>query len=302
VVPGAPVITGVSRGAGSVSATWSAPASDGGSPVTGYVLQAFTAGNRQAGADLQVPPGQLTGSITGLAAGTYTLQVRATNAVGSGPFSARSTGVSPATVPGVPTSVTTAQTPAAITVNWVAPAATGGAPLTGFAVQVIAPATGRALSTQTAGPADTRLSITGLRVGTSYRFRVQAVNAVGSGLWSARTAAVLVVTVPGAPINGTPVRGAAGGALTFMANWTPPASTGGSPITGYRVRVVRMSDGTAAATPVSETASAVLPATARSYLATVTTPAGTSYRFQVEAINALGPGPRSARSANVVPR
>lgn len=42
------------------------------------------------------------------------------------------------------------------------------------------------------------------------------------------------VTVPGAPVLGKPVVSAPG---QVTLTWTPPANTGGSPITGYQVRV-----------------------------------------------------------------
>jgi hypothetical protein len=87
--------------------------------------------------------------------------------------------------------------------------------------------------------------------------------------------------------------------VTAIANWTPPAATGGSPITGYKVTALRMSSAAANATVVSRTDSAVLPATARSLEMTLT---NNQYRFIVVAINAAGTSPESARSNNVVAR
>ncbi len=302
VAPGAPTITGTARGVGSVSATWTAPASDGGSPVTGYTLRAFTSAGVQAGADVVVAGSLRSATVTGLAAGTYTLRVLATNTAGNGPLSAPSAGVSPATVPAAPTGTTVVQTSGTATVSWVPPTNTGGIPLSGNVVQVVNVATGAVVGTRTAAAGASSLAVTGLTAGTTYRYRVRAVNAVGNGPLSVASAPALFATVPGAPVVGAATAGAAGGALTFTANWTPPASSGGTPVTGYRVWVLRMSGTGAGATVVSQTASPLLAATARSFVATVTTPAGTNYRFQVEAVNAMGTGARSARSANVVPR
>lgn len=88
--PGAP--TGVSAVAGRQRATvsWTAPASNGGSPITGYAVTAAPGGATCA------TTGALTCAVTGLTAGTsYTFTVRATNAVGPGPASAASAAVVP---------------------------------------------------------------------------------------------------------------------------------------------------------------------------------------------------------------
>jgi predicted phage tail protein len=141
--------------------------------------------------------------------------------------------------------------------------------------------------------------VTGLTNGTAYNFRIAAVNALGTGAFSASSATVTPVgapTVPGAPTIGVPLRGAAGGAITATATWVAPASTGGSVITGYRVSALRMAaNGT---TVLGTTVQNVGPAARTS---TFTLAAGT-YRFEVRAVNAVGAGAPSARSVLVVPR
>ena len=98
---------------------------------------------------------------------------------------------------------------------------------------------------------------------------------------------------------GVPLQGATGGALTATARWTPPTSTGGSAITGYRVTALRMSSSAEDATVVSSTTSRILGPNVRQRQFTL---AAGNYRFEVVAINAIGTSPPSARSANVVPR
>jgi hypothetical protein len=109
---------------------------------------------------------------------------------------------------------------------------------------------------------------------------------------------VAAATVPGAPVIGTAVAGVAGGAVTATANWTPPGVTGGSAINGYVVRGLRLN---AAGTVLSTTTSAVLPATARTFQMTLPV-SGATYRFTVQARNAVGLGAQSARSNQVVGR
>ena len=132
--------------------------------------------------------------------------------------------------------------------------------------------------------------------GSTYTFTVAALNATGTGP-GASAPAVTPRTVPGAPVIGTAVSGASGGAVTAQAAWSAPASTGGSAITGYRVTALRMSS---TGTVLGTTVSAVQPATARSL--SMTLPQTGTYRFTVAAINAVGAGAQSARSNAVTGR
>jgi hypothetical protein len=90
--------TGVVAQAGNTSATvaWIAPASDGGSPITGYTITALVSGVFSGiSATVQGPANN--GVVTGLTNGvSYTFIVRATNSIGTGAASVQSNAVTPA--------------------------------------------------------------------------------------------------------------------------------------------------------------------------------------------------------------
>lgn len=73
------------------TARWSAPALDGGSTITGYVVTALRVVDGEVrGRTTTKRPGTARSVRMTLRRGTYTFQVRAVNAVGMSPLSARS--------------------------------------------------------------------------------------------------------------------------------------------------------------------------------------------------------------------
>jgi Fibronectin type III domain len=180
-------------------------------------------------------------------------------------------------------------------VRWIAPDSDGGSPVTGYELDVL---TGDTVTRTITGITGTATStvVTGLANGTDYRFRVRAVTAAGTSPSSQPSTTVTPATVPGTPVIGTAQAGGPGGARTAMARWSPSASDGGSPITGWRVTALRMSPTGAV---LSRIDAPLLGPSARSR--SFTLPAG-SYRFSVAAVNAAGTSHRSARSNKVIPR
>lgn len=87
-VPGAPTIGTATAGAGSVTGNWSAPASNGGSPVTLYEMAVHRASD--AVALTSGTTTGLTGTLPSTAGVPVFVKVKAENAFGSGPFSAAS--------------------------------------------------------------------------------------------------------------------------------------------------------------------------------------------------------------------
>ncbi|WP_426978011.1 peroxidase family protein [Pseudarthrobacter sp. O4] len=281
--PGAPAIGTATAGDASATLTWTAPASDGGSPITGYRVQAF-AGTTVAAT--QTVTGNVgTVVVTGLTNGTaYTFDVAAINAVGTGAASAASNLATPATIAGAPTIGTATAGGASATLTWTAPASNGGSAITGYRVQAFAGTT--LARTQTVTGNVGTVVVTGLTNGTAYTFNVAATNGVGTGAASAASNVATPATIAGTPTIGTATAGNASAALT----WTAPASNGGSAITGYRVRAF-------AGTTLARTQ------TVTGNVGTVVVTGltnGTAYTFDVAATNGVGTGAASARTATAV--
>jgi Zn-dependent metalloprotease len=167
--------------------SWTAPASNGGSAITGYTVTAAP-GGRTATTN-----GATTATVTGLSNGTaYTFTVTATNAVGTSPASLASTAVTPSpstTAPSPPVGVTATAGNSKAAVSWTAPASDGGSVVTGYTVTA-APG-GRTATTTGA----TSATVTDLTNGTAYTFTVTATNAAGSSADSARSNSVTTTSV-----------------------------------------------------------------------------------------------------------
>lgn len=121
-------------------------------------------------------------------------------------------------------------------------------------------------------------TVTDLKPGTSYKFAVVTVATDGQTATSTTTVQ-LPATVPASPT----LRRAIGIAHGVRAIWSPPASDGGAPVTGYRLRVdcdgtvknVRFGGGTRSASIAG-------------------LPSGSSCTVRVGAANRAGNGPYSA--------
>ncbi len=178
-------------GNASATVTWSSPASDGHSSITGYVITATPGGARQV---VDEPTRNVR--FNGLVNGTnYSFAVFARNAVGDGP-AATSKSVVPAAVPGPPTNVTATGADTSATVLWSPPSDVGGAPIDGYAIDVSPE--GRTVNVA-AGATSTM--IPGLTNGTQYTFTVRAHNNIGFGPPSPPSTAV-TPTAPTAPTIG----------------------------------------------------------------------------------------------------
>ena len=235
-------------------------------------------------------------SVTSIAADEeLTFNVDATGTVARGLkvwiFGTRSLGAIQTTVPGTPTLSGTIGN-AQVTLNWVPPISGGGSPITGYLVQgsinggvtwstILSSATGTSATVTTYDGTTTLVN------GTSYVFRVSAINAIGTGSPS-NTTTLVPATTPSTPNAPTATTGPSSASLS----WTAPTSNG-STITDYTVQYSSNSGSTW--TTFSRSASTATSATVTGLTN------GTAYTFRVAAVNAVGSSSFSSASNSVTP-
>ena len=130
-------------------------------------------------------------TVTGLTNGTsYQFRVSAVTAAGIG-AATEPVLATPATTPSAPTALTTTPGDKFVTLGWVAPSSNGGSAITTYVVEQSTDGTSWSESLRTTALTAT---VTGLTPRVTYRFRVAAVNVVGTGSFSG-----IVSGVPSGP-------------------------------------------------------------------------------------------------------
>ena len=230
-VPSAPVVTvrAVANQASRLAVSWSAPF-NGGSLITGYDVRYRRSTTSSWTPWAHTGTGRTT-TITGLGGGgvAYNVQVRATNAQGSGAWSASRAGTTTAVAPSAPGAPTLTTGVRQLAVSWSAPF-DGGSSITDYDVQYKKSTASAWISWEHMGTG--RTTTIPVPTAGSYDVQVLAKNSVGSSPWSASRALTLFGTAPSKPNAPTM-------ALSFNTiyiNWTAPYD-GGSPITTYLLRI-----------------------------------------------------------------
>ena len=272
---------------------WTAPQSDGGSNITGYMIE-WSEDGRDPWSILVRNTRNTETSYRDedISAGeTRHYRVSAINFNGTGPASNVASATTQHVLPGAPRRLEARpRGDSAIDLRWSAPASPGSTPITGYRVEVSRTGTG-SWSTLVANTGSTATAYrhAPLQPNTTRYYRVAAINRAGNtGPWSDVAQATTEATVPGAPTGLRAVPGGVRGTDQIVLSWSAPVDDGGSPITGYRIE--RSSNRNAGwIIHVASTGSAAITYTDRNL-----SPA-TTWFYRVSAINSQGTG----RASNV---
>jgi fibronectin type 3 domain-containing protein len=186
--PGAPTNVTATGGNTQATVSFSAPSSDGGSPITSYTVTSSPGGLSASGTSSPIVVGSLANGTA------YTFTVTATNAIGTGLASSPSNSVTPsaaATVPSAPSLQVQPAQGRGNQLTWTVPA-NGGSAITGYrAYRASGSDTSKCPTTLlTSLGTVTSYKDTATTRGQSYVYCVTAVNGVGEGQPSAPLSAV----------------------------------------------------------------------------------------------------------------
>lgn len=279
-VPDAPTVGTAVAGNGEATIPFTAPAFNGGSPITSYTATSNPGGI--TGTVNQSGSGTIT--VTGLTNGTpYTFTVTASNAAGTGAASSASNSVTPAstTAPGAPGIASVTAGNGQVTVNFTAPVSDGGDAITSYTATSDPGGFTGTVNQSGSGS----ITVTGLTNGTAYTFTVTATNSIGTSAPSAASSGVTPRTIPDAPAIGTATPGNGQATVSFTA----PVSNGGAAITSY----------TATSNPGGITGTINQSGSGSITVTGLTN--GTPYTFTVTATNEAGESAPSVASNSVTP-
>ena len=284
-VPDKPALTATVISASQVNLSWTTP-SNGGSPITGYKIE------------YKIIPGsysllvQINGNTTTTYSHTglqsdkyYVYHIFAINSVGNSEWAAEVIGHTEQPqniVPNPPTSLTArAVSPTQINLSWTAPTNNGGPPVTGYKIEEKVGTGSFTVIVTNTGNTNTSYSRTSLTTGTSYTYRIFAINSVGPSTTSNEASATPTptssITLPSPPTNLSATKVSQ---TQVNLSWNAPSDNGGSAITGYKIEE---KVGTGSFTViVANTGN-----TNTSYSRTGLT-AGMTYTYKVSAINSAG--------------
>ena len=229
-VPSAPTGLTATRLVGGLSVSWMPPDSDGGLPVTGYILQWKRVADGRYGSSVSLDDEVTNRDLEGLDAATeYNVRVAAVNALGTGAGSQATQ-----RVPGLPGPVKNLSVRSEYggwKVTWGTPSHDGWLLLTGYRVRWKKASELDYTEQVEVGDETTAATVTSLDAGP-YDIVVVALNPVGAGTERSLQGTALDYVVPSEPT----ALNLDVGTDQMTVSWSPPEDEGGKPVTGYEVR------------------------------------------------------------------
>ena len=280
LVPSAPLSLVATGGTKSVSLSWQEPSSNGGAAISGYKVYRATSPGGQGPTPIATLGNVTSYQSIGLADGTtYYYKVSAINSAGEG---ARSSEASATTfsAPSQPSSITAVGALRSITISWSAPASDGGSAVSSYKLYRGSSPTSLSLLA-TLGTVYSYVD-SSLTDGTTYYYKVSAINVIGEGTATAVVSTTTDTVVPGPPQGLI----ATASSESVLLSWSAPASNGGSAIVGYKIYRGESSGQLALLTFVGNYLSYLDPGLTN----------GRTYYYQVSAVNSVGEGARSSEA------
>ena len=227
-------LTATSYSATQINLSWTAPTSNSGPSVTGYKIQYKIDSGNFTNLVSNTGSSYTSYSHTGLTTThTYTYRVFAINSVGTSNSSNTAIAIPMqiSTVPDPPASLSAFPASAtSISLSWNPPQNTGGSVIIGYKIEYKSSSNAYSvLVANTASPA-TSYTQTGLTAGTTYTYRVSAINCIGIGNPSNEAYAV-----PAKTFTPTGVTATAVSPTGIVLSWIAPSETYGQVITGYKI-------------------------------------------------------------------
>ena len=183
-IPGAPTSLTASAGDTEVDLSWTAPASDGGSAITDYLVEYKLSSEPTTWSTFADGTStNTTATVTGLTNDlSYDFRVSAINAVGTSVASntADATPSEP-TAPGSPTGLSGVSGNNQASLSWTAPVSNGGSAITDYLVEYKLSSEPTTWTTFNDGVSSaTTATVTSLTNDVVYNFRVSTINAIGT--------------------------------------------------------------------------------------------------------------------------
>ena len=207
--PNAPTNVSAVAGNAYINVSFTGSTSTGGSTITNYNVYDASGNIDASGSSSPI-------SVSGLTNGTtYTYYVKGENSKGTGSASS-SVSATPYTVPGIPQDVSGVAGNQTVKISFSAPSSTGGSAITGYTILDVS-------TNVTTTTTDLSATIISLTNGTTYSYKVAAVNLAGTGSYSSAVSAT-----PTADGNYTDGSGSTQLTVGTITNWYSGGGSSGN--------------------------------------------------------------------------